>query len=119
MWCASRPSWSPVCRVLRPRCRDARLEAVADRQQLRLVDHVLPALLEVVLEDVGLHDRVHRATLLAEAAEDALEQVNVVARGAARAVGGARAGFDRDRQRRTHRLAQLARDAALLPGRIP
>ena len=38
-----------------------------------------PAPVEVVLVDVGLDDRVHWAGLLAEAAEDALEQVDVVA----------------------------------------
>src|SRR5690606_24778589 len=58
-------------------------------------------------------DRIHRARLLAEAAEDALEQVDLVARGAARVVL-ALLGVDGDRQRRAHRLAQLAGDAALL-----
>ena len=57
------------------------------------------------------------AGLLAEAAEDALEQVDVVARGAA---GAVRALFriDGDRKRRAHRLAQLAGDAALLTVRV-
>src|SRR3982751_5037916 len=54
-----------------------------------------------------------RAALLAEAAEDALGEVDVVARGAARAVV-ANVALDRDRQRRADRLAQLAGDAALL-----
>src|SRR3546814_19136667 len=65
--------------------RDLGFEAVADRQQLGLGDHVLAAVLEVVFEDVRLDDRVHRSGLLAEAAEDALEQVDVVARGEAAA----------------------------------
>ena len=61
----------------------------------------------------GLDDRVDRAALFAEAAEDALEQVDVVARGATLAVARARCRVDGDRQRRAHRLAQLAGDAAL------
>src|SRR5262245_60850929 len=66
---------------------DFGLEPVADCQQLRLGDDVLAALFEVVFVDVRLHDRIDRARLFAEAAEDALEQVDVVARGAAGAVG--------------------------------
>src|SRR5690606_5138734 len=93
---------------------DLRLEAVADRQQLRLGEDVLAAVLEVVFVDVGLDDRVHRARLLAESAIDALEQVDVVSRGATGTVL-ARRRIDGDRQRRAHRLAQLAGDAALFP----
>src|SRR5690606_35809150 len=52
--------------------------------------------------------------LLAEAAIDALGHVDVVARGAAAAVL-ARFALDRDGERRAHRLAQLAGDAALFP----
>src|SRR5690606_37665886 len=61
-----------------------------------------------------LHDRIHRARLLAEAAIDAFGHVDVVARGAAAAVL-ARFALDRDGERRAYRLAQLARDAALFP----
>jgi len=89
------------------------LEAVADRQQLLFVDHVLATRLEVVLVDVGLHDRVDRAGFLAEPAEYALEQIDIVARGATAAIGTL-LGIDGDRQRRANRLAQLAGDAALL-----
>src|SRR6478735_2671305 len=53
---------------------DFGFEPVTDRQQLRLGHDVLAPLLEVVLVDVRLHDRVDRAGLLAEPAEDALEQ---------------------------------------------
>src|SRR5215510_6652332 len=67
----------------------------------------------VVFQDVRLDDRVDRAALLAEAAEDALGQVDVVARRAAGAVG-ALVALDRDRQRGAHGLAQLAGDAAFL-----
>src|SRR5690606_12957474 len=51
--------------------------------------------------------------LLTEAAIDALEQIDVVSRRAARSVGG-NIRFDRDRKRGTHRFAQLACDATLL-----
>src|SRR5206468_4600196 len=58
-------------------------------------------------------DRVHRARLGTEPAIDALHHVDVVARRPAAPVL-ARLGLDGDRQCRTHRLAQLARYAALL-----
>src|SRR5688572_18279669 len=103
---------SAVRRVLHAGLRDQLLVAIADREQLRLRDDVLAATLEVVLVDVRLDDRVDRAALLAEAAVDALEEVDVVSRGAARAVG-ARLGVDRDRERGADRLAELACDAAL------
>src|SRR5574342_570349 len=74
-------------------------------------------LLAVVLDDARLDDRVHRAGFLAEAAEDALGEVDVVARGAARAVGPL-LRLDVDGERRAHRLAQLAGDAALLAVRV-
>jgi hypothetical protein len=61
---------------------------------------------------VRLDDRIDRAALFAETAEDALGQVDVVAR---RAAGVVRARFrlDGDGERRAHRFAQLAGDAAL------
>src|SRR5690606_1025321 len=101
----------PVCRVGGATLCDFRFEAVAQRQQLRLGDDVPASVLERVFVDVGLDDRVHRARLLAEAAENALEQVDFVARGAPRVVL-ALFGIDGDGQRRTHGLAQLAGDAA-------
>src|SRR6266567_3769948 len=91
--------------------------AVAHREQHFLGVVEVAALLAVVLEDARLDDRVHRAGLLAQAAEDALGEVDVVARGAARSVG-ALLGLDRDRERGAHRLAQLAGDAALLAVRV-
>src|SRR5690606_22255226 len=60
---------------------DLGFQPITDGQQLRLGDDVLATVLEVVFEDVGFHDRIHRAAFLAETAEDALEQVDVVARG--------------------------------------
>src|SRR6266446_7794939 len=96
---------------------DLLLVAVAYGEQHFLGVVEVAALLAVVLEDARLDDRVHRAGLLAQAAEDALGEVDVVARGAARAVG-ALLGLDRDRERGAHRLAQLAGDAALLAVRV-
>src|SRR6187397_2545458 len=83
------------------------LVAVSEREQERLGIEEVAARLSVVLEDARLHDRVHRAALLAESAEDALHEVDVVARGAARAVRALLA-LDGDGERRAHRLAQLA-----------
>src|SRR5690606_10023305 len=109
-----RGSWmargSSECRILRARRGDFGLEPVADGQELRLGHDVLAATFEVVLVHARFDDRVDRAALLAEAAEDALEQIDVVASRAARAVL-ARRGVDRDRERGAHGLAQLARDA--------
>src|SRR3989449_5462087 len=96
---------------------DLLLVAVAYGEQHFLGVIEVAALLAVVLEDVRLDDRVHRAGLLAQAAEDALGEVDVVARGAARAVG-ALLGLDRDRERGAHGLAQLAGDTALLAVRV-
>src|SRR5581483_5961259 len=58
------------------------------------------------------------ASLLAEAAIDALHHVDVVARGSPCAVVAPRARLDGDRLRRTNRLAQLAGDAALFAVRV-
>src|SRR5918993_3155987 len=82
--------------------RDHRFVALADREQLVLGHDVLAAVLHVVLMDARLHDRIHGAGFFAEAAVDALEQVDVVARRATRAVRRD-VGLDRDRERRTYR----------------
>src|SRR5690606_39201701 len=95
------------------RRRDLLLEALAHLEQLLLGDDVIAATLEMELVETGLDDRVDRARLLAETAVDALEQIDLVARGAAGAVG-ARCRVDGDRRGRTHGFAQLAGDAALL-----
>jgi hypothetical protein len=91
--------------------------AVAHGQQHFLGVVQVAALLAVVFEDARLDDRIDRAGFFAEAAEDALVQVDVVARGAATAVG-ALLRFDGDRERRAYRFAQLAGDAALLAVRV-
>src|SRR3546814_12240108 len=59
-----------------------------------------------------LHNRIDRARLFAKTAVNALEQIDVVTRGAATAVR-ALFGIDGDRQRRSNRLAQFAGDATL------
>jgi len=71
----------------------------------------------VVFVQACFDDGVHRAGFLAEAAVDALEKIDVVAGRAARAVV-ADTRLDGDRERRTHGLAELARDAALLAVRV-
>src|SRR5690606_41732295 len=83
---------------------DHRLVLVADGEQLVLRHDVLAAPLHMKLVYPRLDDRVDRARLLAEAAVDALEEVDVVARRAARA-GVADARLDRDRRRGAARLA--------------
>ncbi len=77
---------SAVCGVLAPVVGDLLFEAVADGQQLRLGHDALLAFLHVELENVGQNDGVNRAGFFAEPAVNALEQVDVVARGAAGAV---------------------------------
>src|SRR5579863_4436956 len=96
---------------------DHRLVALPDREQLVLAHDVLAALLHVVLVDAREHYGIHRAGFLAEATVDALDEVDVVARGAARAIGS-HVRVDGDAYRRAHRLAQLAGDAALLAIRV-
>src|SRR4030067_1590054 len=86
---------------------------VADRQQRLLGVHQVAALLAVIFENLGFDDRIHRAGFLAESAVDALGQIDVIARGAARTVG-AFLGLDGDGQRRAPRHAQLDGNAALL-----
>src|SRR5688572_12834869 len=107
----------PVAGIGRLVGGDHRLVLLADGEELVLGHDVLAAVLHVVLVDPRLDDGVHRAGLLAEAAVDALEQVDVVARRAPRAVR-ADVGLDRDGKRRAHRLAKLAGDAALLAVRV-
>src|SRR5258706_15340244 len=98
--------------VVRAAFGDFLFVAVPDRKQhvFRVVQ--VAALLAVIFVNVGFDDRIDRATLLAETAENALGEIDVVARRAARAVG-ALFGFDRDRQRRTDCFTQFARNAAL------
>src|SRR5207244_5550114 len=93
------------------------LVAVADGEQHRLGVVEVPPLLAVVLEDARLDDGIDRAGLLAEAAEDALGEVDVVASGAARSIFSLFT-FNMNCQRWADGFAQLAGDAALFPVRI-
>src|SRR5689334_12516145 len=114
IWRAS----SPVRRVERDVLRDLALPAVAVGQELFLVVVELLARLGGEFEVRTLDDGVDRAGLLAEPAIDALHHVDVVARGAPRAVVPPRACLDGDGLGRADRLAELAGDAALLAVRI-
>src|SRR5688572_24235021 len=109
---------SPVRRVERDVLRDLALPAVAIREQPFLVVVELLARLGGECEVRACDNGIDRARLLAQAAIDALHHVDVVARGAPRAVIAARPGFDGDGLRRADRRAQLAGDAALFAVRI-
>src|SRR5437763_5524907 len=87
--------------------------AVAVVEQLFLVVDQLLARFGRELQSRSFDDCIDRASLLAEAAIDALGHVDVVARGAPAAVL-ARLGLDGDGLRGADRLAELAGDAALL-----
>src|SRR5215472_9335591 len=103
---------SPVRGVRRLVGRDHRFVALADREQLVLAHDVLTALFHVVLVNAGEDDGIDRAGFLAEAAVDALEEIDVVARSAPRAIGR-NVRVDGDADRGAYRFAQLAGDAAL------
>jgi hypothetical protein len=107
----------PVRRVSGLVGRDHRLVTVTDGEQLVLAHDVLAAIFHVVLVDTGLDDRIHRARFLAKAAIDALEEIDVVARGTACAIGR-HIRIDRDRERRADCFTKLAGDAALFAVRI-
>src|SRR5579872_3102657 len=120
-------TWTSMVRALRAsavrRIRplvggDHGLVALPDREQLVLAHDVLATMLHVILVDAGEHDGIHRAGLLAEAAVDALEEIDVIAGRAPGAVLG-HIGIDRDAHGWADGLAQLAGDAALLTVGIP
>src|SRR5580658_3501334 len=84
-----RTEWSgtsAVPRVGRPIGGDHALITLADREQLVLAHDVLAAILHVVLVQSRLDDGIDRAGFLTETAINALEQIDVVARGAPSAV---------------------------------
>src|ERR1039458_5220694 len=109
---------SPVGRVERDVGRDLAFPAVAIREQALLVVVQLLACLGGEFKVRTFHDGVDRAGLLAESAIDAFHHVDVVARGAPRAVVSPWPGLDGNGLRRTDRLAQLAGDAAFLAVRL-
>src|SRR3954463_3675683 len=82
---------SPIRRVERDVLGDLALPAVAVRKQPLLVEVELLARLGGELEVWAFDDGVHRAGLLAKAAVDAFDHIDVVARGAAGAVVAGRA----------------------------
>src|SRR5438105_1568258 len=105
---------SPVRRVERDVLGDLALPPVAVREQaLLVVVEFLPGLCRK-LEIRAFDDGIDRAGLLAQTAIDALDHVDIVARGAPRSVAAARAGFNRDRLGGTDRLAELAGNTAFL-----
>jgi len=71
----------------------------------------------VILQYACLDDGIDRTGLLAETAEDALREIDIVAAGTASAVLTL-LGFDGNRKRRAYRFAELAGDAAFFPIRI-
>lgn len=96
---------------------DFRLPLVAVVQQLLLVVEQLLVRLGGVLEIRAFHDGVNRTGLLTKTAIDAFGHVDVVASRPSAAVRSL-FGLDRDGLSRTDRLAELARDTALLSRRV-
>src|SRR6201987_1482818 len=109
---------SPVLRVERQALGDFALPAIAVRKQAFLfLIKVFPGL-GWGFEVWTLDDGVDRARLLAHAAIDALDHIDVVAGRAPRAVVPPWSGLDGDRLRRANRFAQFAGNAALFAVRI-
>src|SRR5947209_1890242 len=104
----------PVGRIERDVIGDLALPAVAVREQALLVEQKLLAGLGREFEIRPFDDGVDRTGFLAEAAIDAFDHIDVIARRATRAVTAARPSLDGDGLRRTDRLAELAGDAAFL-----
>jgi hypothetical protein len=90
---------------------------VANTQQLVFRHDVLAGRFHMVFMEARLDDRINGASFFTEAAVNALKEINVVARRAARAVIGD-VRFDRNRKRRANSLAKFARDAAFFTVRI-
>src|SRR5246127_2533042 len=109
---------SPIRRLERYSLGDLVLPAITVREQAFFIVIKLFAGLGRELEIRTLDDGIDRAGLLAHAAIDAFDHVDVVAGGAPRAVVPPRSGLDGNRLRRANRLAQLAGDAALFAVRI-
>src|SRR6476646_5986433 len=95
---------SPVRRVEFDVLGDLALPAVAVRKQAFLIVIKLLSRLGGEFKIRTLHDRVDRAGLLTQPAINAFDHVDVVARGAARAVVAAGTGLDGDGLRRADRL---------------
>src|SRR6202044_2742190 len=91
--------------------RDFALPARAILEQPVLVVEEFFARLDGEFEIRSLDDRIDRAGLLAHAAIDAFDHIDVVARRAPGAVVATRARFDGDRLGGADRLAEFAGDA--------
>src|SRR3974390_673337 len=111
------PPLLSVWRIELKGLRNFRFPAVAVREQTVLVIIEFFAGFRRKLEIGALHDGINGTSLLAEAAIDAFDHVDVVARGAATSVF-AGLGFDGDCLRRADGFAQFAGDTALLAVRI-
>src|SRR5439155_24219188 len=98
-------SGSPIRRVECDVLGDLAFPAVAVGEQALLVEVELLARLGGELEIRPFDDGIDRTGLLAQPAIDAFDHVDVVARGAARAVVATRTSLDGDGLRRTDRLA--------------
>src|SRR5690242_2972178 len=96
---------SPEGRVEFDGFGDLALPAVAVGEQALLVVVELLARLGGELEVRPLDDGIDRAGLLAQAAVDAFDHVDVVTRGAPRPIVAARSRLDGDGLRRANRLA--------------
>src|SRR5665811_1061512 len=109
---------SSIGRIEREIAGDLPLPAIAVLEQPVLVVIEFFARLDGEFRVRPFDDGVDRTGLLAEAAIDAFDHVDVVARRTPRSVVTARPRLNRNRLRRADRLAELAGDAALLAVRI-
>lgn len=107
------PSALSVWRIRSCHSCQFRLPLVSVREELLLIIQKLLARLCRVLGVRALHDGIHGARLLTEAAVNALGHINVVARRSSAAIFSL-FSFDCDGLCRADGLAQLAGDAALL-----
>ena len=102
-----------VRRVLGTIFCDLSFVSIADGEQHFFGVNQIAARLAVIFDYPGFNDGIHRAGLFAKATEDALGEIDVVARRTACAVI-ALLRFDGDCQRRANRFAKFASDAAFL-----
>src|SRR5579872_703151 len=109
---------SPIWGVELYALGDLALPAIAIGEQTLLVVIKFFARLGGKFKVGPFDDGIDRAGLLAHAAIDAFDHIDVIARGAPRAVVAPRSGLDSDGLRRTNRFAQLAGDTAFLAVRI-
>jgi hypothetical protein len=90
---------------------------IAYRKQLVLGHDVLATLFHVVFMDPRFDNRIDRTGFLAKTAINALEKINVITRGSARAIF-THVRFNRYRKGWADRLAQFTGDTPFLAVRI-